>query len=705
MTDPSRRIEELREEIRRHDHHYYVLDDPLVEDAQYDRLWRELAGLEDGHPELVTPDSPTQRVGAPVSELFTPVPHLRRLLSLDNAISPVELDAWEQRLGRMLGRAPEGYVCEPKVDGLAVVLTYRDGTLEVAATRGDGETGEDITANLRTLSSVPLRLLGDAPALLEVRGEVYMTLEGFEELNRTRAEAEERPFANARNAAAGSVRQKDPHVTASRALDIWVYQAGVLEGGPTLHRHSEVLDYLQSLGLRVNPGFVIASGLSEVKAYVKRMLEEHLDLPYQTDGVVIKVNRLADQDELGDTARAPRWAVAYKFPAEEKETTLRDIRINIGRTGAATPFAVLEEVFVGGANVRMATLHNQDQVRIKDVRVGDRVVVRRAGDVIPEVVGPVLTCGQDRPPPWKMPSHCPFCQAPIERPDGEAVARCTGGLTCPSRLREWLSYFSDRGGLDIDGLGAKSVEAFITFLSEDDFEELKKRKLKDLKLHSIKNPLIRGPADIFFLDPEDLHWRKGWGDKSIQKLLAGIEAARHRPLWRLLVALGIRHLGPGGAQLLTTRYRTMEQLTAAGEEDLAAIDGIGETIARSVRQWLDDPDNQELIARLGEGGVSLADPKVEREEPPTLAGLSVVVTGGLQSMNRDDTKQAVLARGGRFVSSVSGKTSALVVGDSPGAAKLTKAEQLGTPILTEDQFLALLRNGPADILPDPSGTG
>lgn len=674
MSDPVLRIEALRAEIRRHDHHYYILDDPAIDDAGYDNLWKELVSLEQQYPELVTMDSPTQRVGAAVSKLFSPVRHLRPLFSLDNAVSGAELDAWEQRMARMLGRTPEGYVCEPKIDGLAVVLTYREGEFAVAATRGSGEVGEDVTANLRTISSVPLRLLGDFPRLLEVRGEVYMTLDGFDDLNLRRREAQQPTFANARNAAAGSVRQKDPQVTASRALQIWVYQAGVLEGGPSFQRHSEVLDYLQSLGLRVNPRSISAANLMEAKVYVKEMLDKHHHLPYQTDGVVVKVDSLQDQDELGATARAPRWAVAYKFPPEERVTTLRDIRINIGRTGAATPFAVLEPVFVGGANVSMATLHNEDQVHQKDVRVGDRVVVRRAGDVIPEVVGPVLAPGKERASPWEMPRECPFCQSPIERPEGEAVARCIRGLTCPSRLREWLFHFSSRGGMDIDGLGYKTVDMLL------------------------RNGDLQGPADIFFLGSEHFQDRQGWQERSIGNLLSGIEAARNRPLWRLLVALGIRHVGPGGARLITARYRSMDQITAASEEDLAAIDGIGETIARSVREWMDEPANRELLQKLQAGGVSLTDPEPEEETPPTLAGLSLVVTGGLQSMNREATQQAIVSRGGRFVSSVSGKTSALVVGASPGASKLAKAERLGTPILTEEQFLALLDGGPEGIL-------
>ena len=670
MIDSAPRVEELRAEIRRHNHHYYILDDPLIDDAGFDRLWRELVDIERNHPQLVTSDSPTQRVGAPASHLFSPVRHLRPLLSLDNAVSEEELRTWEQRLTRLLGHPPQEYACEPKVDGLAVVLVYRNGILDVAATRGNGEVGEDITANLRTLRSVPLRLLGDdPPRLLEVRGEVFMSLDGFDDMNRQRREAGHPSFVNARNAAAGSIRQKDPQATASRPLDMWVHQAGIVEGGPPLRRHTEMLKYLRSLGLPVNRESATASSLTQVEKYVKEMLDRHRSLAYQTDGVVVKVNSLSDQDKLGNTSRAPRWAVAYKFPPEERVTTLRDIRINVGRTGAATPFAVLEPVFVGGANVSMATLHNEDQVRIKDVRVGDRVVVRRAGDVIPEVVGPVLTDGQERPAPWEMPEVCPFCQGAILRPEGEAVARCTRGLTCPSRLREWLFYFSSRGAMDIDGLGYKTVNMLL------------------------RDGTIRGPADLFFLEPNHFEDRDGWRDVSINNLLEGIEAARHRPLQRLLVALGIRHVGAGSTRLITAKYRSMDRLASATTEDLLGIDGIGETIARSVSEWMSDPDNLELVAKLGEGGVSLADPEPETEAAPTLAGLSLVVTGGLETMKREGIRQAVTSAGGRLASSVSGKTSALVVGASPGASKLAKAQKMGTPILNEQQFLSLLEHG------------
>ncbi|MDH3306946.1 MAG: NAD-dependent DNA ligase LigA, partial [Acidimicrobiia bacterium] len=413
MGDVSAEVEQLRSEVRHHAHRYYVLDAPEISDAGYDAMFRKLQTLEENHPELVTPDSPTQRVGAPASTLFAPVPHLEPLLSLDNAESPDDLDAWDARMDRLLGRPPDGYVCELKIDGLAVSLVYEDGVLLRGATRGDGSVGEDITANLRAIEAVPLRLFGEAPALLEVRGEVYMPEAAFASLNERQAVAGDRLFTNPRNAAAGSVRQKDPGITAERELSIWIYQLGVVQGGPTLSRHNETVEYLARLGFKVNPASQAMADLAAVKAYVASAESTRHAHNYQTDGVVIKVDSLADQAALGFTARAPRWAIAFKFPPEEQTTILRDIQINVGRTGAATPFAVLEPVFVGGANVGMATLHNEEQVRAKDVRIGDTVVVRRAGDVIPEVVGPVESLRDGSERVWSMPVACPFCGNPI----------------------------------------------------------------------------------------------------------------------------------------------------------------------------------------------------------------------------------------------------------------------------------------------------
>ena len=677
--DPAARIEHLRHAIRYHDHRYYGLEDPEIPDADYDALRRELSALEEAHPDLVTPDSPTRRIGVPASGLFAPAPHRERMFSLDNAETVAELEDWVARMERQLGHPVGDLVCELKIDGLAVSLTYEHGVLTRSATRGDGMTGEDVTANVRTIPAVPLRLLGDAPALMEVRAEVYMPLPAFDELNIRQAAAGERMFANARNAAAGSVRQKDPAVTAGRNLSIWVYQVGYMEGGPPLAGHSETLDLLRRLGMRVNPGTAVMPDIPAAAAYVKKAEAERDDLPYQTDGVVIKVNDLGGQDELGYTARAPRWAIAYKFPAEERITRLEGIEINIGRTGAATPFAVLAPVFVGGANVERATLHNEDEVHRKDVRIGDHVVVRRAGDVIPEVVGPVPSrrIGEERS--WSMPPECPFCAAPIVRPEGEKVARCTRGLTCPSRLREWLFHFAGRGGMDIEGMGYKTID----FLLE--------------------KGLIEGPADIFFLTSEDFiqpdddpspraaksPYFIGWGEISVRNLMNGIDKARNHPIARLLVGLGIRHVGGTVARLLARDMGGMERLQDADVDTLAAIDGVGPIIAKSVVDWFSEEANRDLVARLGEGGVRLADPEPEGGPAQALAGMTLVLSGGLESMTRAAAKAAVEEQGGKVTSSVSKKTSALVAGASAGS-KLAKAQALGVPVIDEAEFHRLL---------------
>lgn len=668
MADATARLEELRKLIRYHAHRYHVLDSPEVSDAEYDDLVRELEDLEATHPELVTPDSPTQRVGAPPSELFAPVAHRERMFSLDNAESTTDLEAWEQRLSRQLEAPPDGYVCELKIDGLAVSLTYEDGLLTRGGTRGDGVTGEDVTANLRTIEAIPLRVFGTAPRLMEVRGEVYLPLSAFEELNARQAEAGERLFANPRNAAAGSVRQKDPAVTAGRALSIWVYQLGHVEGGPSLERHWETMEYLTELGFRTNPESRPVLDLNEVKAYVAAAEDARHARDYQTDGVVVKVDPLAEQAALGFTAKAPRWAIAYKFPPEEQITKLLQIDVNVGRTGAATPFAVLEPVFVGGVDVARATLHNEDEIHRKDIRVGDHVIVRRAGDVIPEVVGPVVSRRTGKERRWRMPATCPFCASPIRRPEGEKVARCTGGYECPGRLREWLFHFAARGGLDIEGMGFKTIDLLI------------------------REGLIRDPADIFFLRPDDLVSFEGWGEVSVGNLMQAIDAARDRPLYRLLAALGIRHLGGTGARVIARRFRSMDKLLAATAEEIAAVEGVGEIIAASIREWGDDPDNRRLVARLREGGVRLEDPEPAEEAAGRLAGVTLVITGTLEGLSRDAAQAAVEERGGRVTSSVSKKTTAVVVGAAPGT-KVVKAEQLGVPTIDEETFLRLLEEG------------
>lgn len=670
--ETTRELESLREQIRHHAHRYYVLDDPEISDAQYDQLVKQLAALEAGHPELITTDSPTQRVGAPISSAFAPVRHRRPMMSLDNAESGLDLDDWQARLARLLGEVPDGYVCEPKIDGLAVNLTYEDGRFVRGATRGDGATGEDITANLRTIESIPLRLFGKPPAILEVRGEVYMPYAAFEELNRRQSEAGERIFANPRNAAAGSVRQKDPAVTAGRALGIWVYQIGAVEGGGRLSRHVEMLEYLRELGLRVNPISTAVADLDGVKAYVAKAERDRHGWDYQTDGVVTKVDSLAAQDALGSTSHAPRWAIAFKFPPEEQVTRVRDITINVGRTGAATPFAVLEPVIVGGARISFATLHNEDEVHRKDVRIGDQVIVRRAGEVIPEVVGPIVSVRTGKERVFKMPARCPFCDHAIVRPEGEKVARCSGGFSCPSRVREWLFHFASRGGMDIEGMGYKTVDLFL------------------------REHLIRDPADIFFLQPEQLAGREGWAELKIKNLFEGIEAARHRPVAKLLVALGIRHVGATVAKTLTRAYPSLVGLLAAPEEELAQIDGVGPVIAAAIVEWGSDPDNQRLVLRLGQAGVSLRD-EVTEPSPGAdrLAGVTVVITGTLATMSREKAEAAVTELGGKATASVSKKTTALVVGEAPGAAKVTKAAELGVAAIDEAAFIRLLAKGPS----------
>ncbi len=662
-------VDELRRQIRYHSYRYYVLVEPEISDADFDSMLRELIDIEEAHPELITPDSPTQRVGAPPSELFGSVSHRQRLFSLDNAESTEDLEAWEARLERFLGRRPSGYVAELKIDGLAVSLTYEHGVLVQGATRGDGVTGEDITQNMRAVASIPLRLIGDPPPLIEVRGEVYMALDVFDDLNRKQSEAGDRPFINARNAAVGAVRQKDPSITADRNVSIWVYQLGNMEGGPDLVSHSQTIEYLRSLGLRTNPELSVTPDLAGVVEYVASIEKRRNGFEYQTDGVVVKVDSLADQAELGFTSKAPRWAIAYKFAPEEQMTRLNGIEINIGRTGRATPFAVLEPVFVGGANVGMATLHNEDEVHRKDVRIGDQVVVRRAGDVIPEVVGPVTSLRTGVEQEWHMPADCPFCGNPIVRPQGEKDARCSGGLECPQRIREWLFHFAARGAMDIEGMGYKTVDLLLS------------------------NDLIKGPADIFFLEPDQLLEFEGWGETSVNNLMAGIDEARDRPIANLLVGLGVRHVGGTVARLLAKTFRSIDSLMEATEEQIADVEGVGPIIAASVVEWARDPANRDLVERLRLGGVRLEDPEPDGIDTSQLAGVTLVITGSLESIGRDAAKVAVEDRGGKVTSSVSKKTTALVAGAAPGS-KLGKAQELGVPILDEARFLQLLEHGP-----------
>jgi len=668
----ARRAAELRELLRYHGHRYYVLDDPEISDAEYDALYRELTAIEEAHPALATDDSPTRRVGGVPVGVFAPAVHRQRMFSLDNVESAADLMAWETRLQRALGHAPGGYACELKIDGIAISLTYENGRYVRGATRGDGVTGEDVTPNLRTVGQMPLVLFGKKPpAVLEVRGEVYMSGAVFAELNRSQAEAGERLFVNPRNAAAGAVRQKDPAITASRRLSLWIYQVGFVEGDLRFASHSESLEWLRTSGFPVNPESKHVVDLAAVVAYVERAQQRRHDLGFQTDGVVVKVDSLAEQTELGFTAKSPRWAVAYKFPAEEQTTRLRAIKVNVGRTGAVTPYAVLEPVFVGGATVTNATLHNQDEVARKDLRIGDLVVVRRAGDVIPEVVSPVVSVRTGKEKKWRMPSSCPFCRNPIVRNEGEAVARCTGGFACPVRLREYLFHFAGRGGMDIEGLGFQTVDLL---LSEG---------------------WVNDPADLFTLDPEKLAAREGWGEVSVGNLMASIDAARHRPLARVITALGIPLVGGTVARSLARRFHSMQALLDATEEEIGSIDGIGPEIVQSVRSWSAERENRRLVAKLAAAGVDLADPQPEGIDTGLLAGLTLVITGTLEGFSREAAKTAVEERGGKVTSAVSAKTTAVIAGESPGSAKVHKAEELGIPLVGEDGFVRLLAEGPS----------
>ncbi len=667
-ADQARRAAELKALVTDHNYRYHVLADPVVSDAEYDALIRELIALEASYPELATPDSPTLQVGSGISDIFAPVQHVERLMSLDNVDSLASLEAWRDRLVRALGREPDGYMCEMKIDGLAVSITYRSGVLVQGATRGDGTTGEDITANVRTIHTIPHQLRNVAPEVLEVRGEIYMPVSAFAELNRRQMEAGEKPYVNPRNTAAGSVRQKDPNKTAQRNLSIWIYQLGHNVGAPGFASHSESLEYLADLGLPINPDSRRVDGIDAVEDYVRDALKRRHDRDYEIDGVVVKADQLADQQAAGYTAKAPRWAIAYKLPPEEKTTVLTDIQINVGRTGAVTPYAVLEPVFVGGVTVTSATLHNEGELQRKDLRIGDTVIVRRAGDVIPEVVAPVIEKRPKGAAVWHMPKRCPFCGNEIVLADGEAKARCSGGFECPSRLREYLFHFASRGAMDIEGLGYKTVDALLS------------------------HGFISDPGDIFALEPARLLDLEGWGEISVNNLLRAIESAKDRPLARLLTALGIRMIGGTVARTLAANFLNIDAILDATPEQLEAIDGIGPEISRSLAEWYTDDANRLLVEKLKAVGVRVADPEPE-SKGDALTGLTFVITGTLDDFSRDSAKAAVEDLGGKVVGSVSGKTSALVAGESAGS-KLAKAESLGLRVLNEQEFKQLLADGP-----------
>ena len=662
------RVEELREQINHHSYRYHVLDDPEVSDAEYDELVNELRRLEDAFPELITPDSPTQLVGAPPTDLFAPVQHRAPMLSLDNAFSFAELQAWSERVARGLGGPAEGFICELKIDGVACALTYERGRLVRAATRGDGRTGEDITANVRTVGGVPHRLaIDDPPAVVEIRGEMYLPVKAFEELNERLGAAEQRTFANPRNAAAGSLRQKDPKVTASRPLRLWVHSFGAAEG-VSFDSHLDFLEWAAKAGLPVPPTTERERTVADVEAFLTRWEDQRHSVDWEIDGVVIKVDLVDQQRTLGATSHAPRWAIAFKFPPEERTALLKKIDVHTGRTGKVTPFAVLDPVSVGGVTITYATLHNEDEVRRKDVRPGDTVIVRRAGDVIPEIVGPVLAKRKRSARRWSMPKTCNACGTPLVRPTGEADYRCPNKRGCPSQGLEWLFHFAGRGAMDIEHLGYMTV------------------------MRLLEKGLIEDPADIYALDADKLEQLPGFKDKAITNLLEQVEASKDRPIWRLLVGLNIRHVGAHVAQVLASAFGSIDALAAASEDEIDAVSGIGPEIAATVREWFDEEENLQLIEKLRTAGVRLADDAPVESAPQTLAGLSIVLTGGLETVSREEATVLAEAAGARVTSSVSGKTAFVVAGENPGT-KLAKAETLGVEIIDEKEFLRRVKEG------------
>jgi len=673
-ADPSHRIAQLRREIAEHNRAYYELDAPTIPDAEWDALVVELSELESEHPDLAAslPGAVLDQIGGAPSQAFAPVEHAVPMMSLDNAFDLAELDAWAERLERRLdGRSVAAYACELKFDGLAISIRYEDGHLVQAATRGNGRVGEDVTANVATIANVPHELVGSAPPVIEARGEVYMPIATFDALNDGLRALGERTYVNPRNTAAGSLRQKDPAITATRGLAFWAYQIGQVVGGPEFDSHHATLDLLASLGLPVNPEARVCGDLDEVKAYVSAALDRRHDLPYEIDGSVVKVDDLALQRELGVTAKAPRWAIAYKFPPEEKTTLLRDIQVSIGGKGKATPFAVLEPVFVGGSTVAMATLHNQDQVKAKDVRPGDTVVVRKAGDVIPEVLRPVLAERPKGLAEWEFPTTCP-CPVGYELTrEGDDAAHYCRNPTCPLQLDGWIEHFASRGAMDIEGFGERTVRLF----TEID--------------------LIADIADIYTMDLDRVRELEGFGDTSVNNLAAAIEASKQRPLANLLFGLNIRHMGGAVAELLASNFGHLDRIAAASEEELAAVDGVGPVIATAVAQWFADEDNLAIVEKLRAAGVNFQGPEIDAgpDLEPLLDGKSVVVSGGLESYSRDEAAAAIKARGGKSPGSVSKKTFALVVGADPGASKVTKAEELGVPVIDEAGFGQLLATG------------
>jgi DNA ligase (NAD+) len=685
QQDPRERHAELAAELLEAQYRYYVLDSPLVSDIDYDTKLRELESIEEQIPELRTPDSPSQRVGGMISTEFAPVQHLRPMESLDNVFSAEGLDGWVSRAERLGGGGP--YLCELKIDGLAVALVYRKGRLQRAATRGDGRTGEDVTPNVKTIAAVPNRLSGSGwPDVMEVRGEVFLPVAAFEELNEKLTAAGKPAFANPRNSAAGSLRQKDPRITAARALDMIVHGIGLADGlDDPPQSQSGWYERLKSWGLPVTDRAEVVADVDGVRRYIAHYAEHRHDPPYEIDGVVVKTDAISVQRRLGSTSRAPRWAIAYKYPPEEVNTRLLDIRVNVGRTGRVTPFAVMEPVKVSGSTVENATLHNADEIKRKGVLIGDMVVLRKAGDVIPEVVAPVadLRTGTERE--FEFPSHCPVCGTALAREDGGVDWRCPNARSCPAQLRERLFHLAGRGALDIEVLGYEAASALLD------------------------SGLVTDEGDLFGLTGEQLATvpffvtKAGKLTANATRLLVNLEEARHRPLWRILVALSIRHVGPTAARALAAVFGSVDAIVEASEAELVAVQDVGPTIARSIRDWFDVDWHVAIIDKWRAAGVDLAtggfvppaDGAVAAGGLPAgpLAGLTIVLTGTLEGQTREEAAEAIEAQGGKVSGSVSKKTSFVVAGQNPGS-KLDKAESLGVPVLDERGLAALLSEGP-----------
>jgi DNA ligase (NAD+) len=684
QQDPRERHAELSAELLEAQYRYHVLDSPLISDFDYDTKLRELEAIEGQIPELRTPDSPSQRVGGMISTEFSAVQHLRPLESLDNVFSPEGLDGWLARAERLGGSGP--YLCELKIDGLAVALVYRKGRLSRAATRGDGVTGEDVTPNVKTIAAVPTRLKGTGwPDVLEVRGEVFLPVAAFEELNEKLTAAGKPPFANPRNSAAGSLRQKDPRITASRALNMILHGVGLAEGlDDQPLSQSGWYDRLASWGLPVSDRYQVVPDVEGVRAYIDHYAGEHRhDPPYEIDGVVVKIDTLAVQRRLGSTSRAPRWAIAYKYPPEEVNTRLLRIEVNVGRTGRVTPFAVMEPVKVSGSTVANATLHNADEIKRKGVLIGDMVVLRKAGDVIPEVVGPVaeLRTGEERE--FEFPTHCPACGTELAREDGGVDWRCPNARSCPAQLRERLFHLAGRGAFDIEVLGYEAASALLD------------------------SGLVTDEGDLFVLTAEKLatvpffRTKAGVLTANATRLLTNLEEARHRPLWRILVALSIRHVGPTAARALSAAFGSVDAIATAPEADLVSVDDVGPTIARSIREWFDVDWHAAIVAKWRAAGVDLATegfvPRVRGGEAAgPLAGLIFVLTGTLDSSTREEAAAALESQGGKVAGSVSKKTSFVIAGLNPGS-KFTRAEDLGVPVLDEPGLARLIEHGPGAV--------